>query len=459
MPGEITRLQALPAAAPDSAGDFSELAAIRAAQEKSAARLWLLASQAKFLAYMTGAGLLAALGIAFLIPPRYESTTRLMPPDSQSGSSAAMLSALARGAGSGLAALGGDVLGLKSTGVLFVGMLESRTVQNDVIEKFDLKRVYGVKRGEDAQRELARNTEISEDHKSGIITVRVTDTKPERARAMATEYAEELNRLVNQLSTSAAHREREFLEERLKGVQLDLEDAEKQFSQFASKNAAIDIQEQGKAMVEAAATLQGQLIAAESSLEGMKQVYTDQNVRVRSLEARTAELRNQLQKMGGKEENTQAGGQPAGDSLYPTLRRLPLLGVTYADLYRRTKVQESVFESLTQEYELAKVEEAKETPSVKVLDPANLPERKSFPPRILLTLFGTCLALGCGVAWVFGNAAWQEMDPQDPRKILGQQIWGAASARFPQRNGSGRPGMKAGILGRFDRDPSPPPEG
>jgi len=459
MPSEVTRLQALPTGAPDSGGEFHEVVERRAAKERSIARLWLLASHAKFLACMTGAGLLTALGIAFLIPPRYESTTRLMPPDSQTGSSAAMVSALARGAGSGLAGLGGEVLGLKSTGVLFVGMLESRTVEDDVIEKFDLKRVYGVKRGDDAQRELARNTEISEDHKSGIITIRVTDKKPERARAMATEYAEELNRLVNQLSTSAAHREREFLEERLKGVQLDLEDAEKQFSQFASKNAAIDIQEQGKAMVAAAATLQGQLIAAESALEGMKQVYTNQNVRVRSLEARTAELRNQLDKMGGKNETAPGGDRVGSESFYPSLRKLPLLGVTYADLYRRTRVQESVFESLTQEYELAKVEEAKETPSVKVLDLANLPERKSFPPRMLLTLFGTCLALGCGLAWVFGNAAWQAMDTRDPRKIIGQQIWGAALVRFPRRNGSGGPGIRAGMLGRFDRGPSPPQEG
>lgn len=459
MPGEVTRLQSKSAGTPDhSGGDFGELAARRGARERRVARLWLLVGHTRFLACMTAAGMLAAVGVAFLIPPRYESTTRLMPPDSQSGSSAAMLSAMARGAGSGLAALGGDALGLKSTGVLFVGMLQSRTVEDDVIEKFDLKRVYGAKREEDAQRELARNTEISEDHKSGIITVRVTDKKPQRAQAMAAEYAEELNRLVNQLSTSAAHREREFLEERLKGVQLDLEDAEKQFSQFASKNSAIDIKEQGKATVEAAATLQGQLIAAESSLEGMKQMYTDQNVRVRSLEARIAELKRQLERMGGKEETVPKGEQAASDSFYPSLRKLPLLGVTYADLYRRTKVQESVFESLTQEYELAKVEEAKETPTVKVLDPANLPERKSFPPRMLLTLFGTCVGLGCGVAWVFGSAAWQEMDPQDPRKIFGQQVWGAARVRIPHRNGSGRPGIKAGILGRFDRDTSPPPE-
>src|SRR6202044_82688 len=109
----------------------------------------------------------------------------------------------------------------------------------------------------------------------------------------------------------------------------DLESAEKEFSQFASKNAAIDVKEQGKAMVEAAATLQGQLIAAESEYEGLKQVYTDNNVRVRSVKARIDELKHQLDKLDGKGESmTEVSNQP-NDSLYPSIRKLPLLGVTY----------------------------------------------------------------------------------------------------------------------------------
>ena len=123
-------------------------------------------------------------------------------------------------------------------------------------------------------------------------------------------------------------------------------------------------------MVEAAATLQGQLIAAESELQGLKQIYTDSNPRVRSLNARVDELKRQLDKLGGKGESmTEASDQP-GDSLYPSIRKLPLLGVTYADLYRRTMIQEAVLETLTKEYEIAKVQEAKEIPTVKVLDAA-----------------------------------------------------------------------------------------
>src|SRR5438874_1730942 len=126
---------------------------------------------------------------------------------------------------------------------------------------------------------------------------------------MAEAYVEELNRLVAELSTSSARRERLFLEGRLKAVNQDLEVAEKEFSQFSSKNTAIDIKEQGKAMVEAAATLQGQYIAAQSELEGLKQIYTDNNVRIRSVKARIAELKHQLERIGGKGEDASA---PAG---------------------------------------------------------------------------------------------------------------------------------------------------
>src|SRR5262249_230763 len=146
----------------------------------------------------------------------------------------------------------------------------------------------------------ANNTTISQDRKSGIITIAVDDHDPRRAAAIAGEYVASLNTVVSHLSTSSAHRERVFLEERLTQVKSDLEPAEKHFSQFASKNATIDIKEQGRAMVEGAATLEGELIAAQSELEGLKQIYSENNVRIRSIRARINELQNQLQQLGGK---------------------------------------------------------------------------------------------------------------------------------------------------------------
>jgi hypothetical protein len=112
--------------------------------------------------------------------------------------------------------------------------------------------------------------------------------------------------------------------------------------------------------------------------------------------------------------------------------------VTYADLYRRTRIQEAVYETLTQEYQLTKVQEAKETPSVKVLDAARIPERKSFPPRLMIILLGTAVAVTAAVSWVFGRKAWHETDASDPRKMSAQDVFSTVSARVPflSRNGS-----------------------
>ena len=279
--------------------------------------------------------------------------------------------------------MAGELLGLKSSSDLLVSVINSRTVQDKLVQKFDLRRIYGDRRMADVRKDLAKLTDVSVDRKSQVITITVTDKVPERAQAMAQTYVEELNRTLAQVSTSSARRERIFLEGRLKEVTSSLEDAEKDFSQFASKNSAIDIKEQGKAMVEAAATLQGELISAQSELKGLRPIYTQDNVRVRSVQARINELENQLQKFGGKGQGLSLETPDSSDSLYPSIKKLPLLGVAYADLYRKTKIEELVVETLTQEYELAKVQEAKEIPTVKVLDSPDFPDKKSFPPAAL----------------------------------------------------------------------------
>ena len=206
----------------------------------------------------------------------------------------------------------------KSSGALFVGILGSRTVEDRLVQRFDLKQAYGLRLEEDATKKLAENTGIAEDHKSGIITITVTDRDSQRATSIAQSYIEELNRLAAELSTSAAHREKVFLEQRLAEVKVDLDQASRDFSQFASKNTAIDIKEQAKAMVEAAATLQGQLIAAESQLKGLEEIYTANNVRVRSVQARITELQHQLDKLGARSTGGDGDFAKAGSTLYPS---------------------------------------------------------------------------------------------------------------------------------------------
>src|SRR5258708_2852349 len=410
--------------------------------EHTLASVKLMWANRGILARLALYALVASTIAAFLIPSRYESVARLMPPDNQPNSGLAMAAAAMSGpagAAGGLGGMASNVLGLKSTSDVFVGVLTSRTVQDKLIQQFDLKKLYGDRRMEDARRDLAQHTDISVDRKSQIIAISVTDRSPQRAAAMAQAYTGELNRLVAELSTSSARRERIFLEGRLQAVNQDLEAAEKDFSQFASKNTAIDVKEQGKAMVEAAAMLQGQLIAAQSQYEGLREIYTDNNPRVRTVKARIDELQRQLEKLGGKGESATAISSQSGDSMYPSIRKLPLLGVAYADLYRRTKIQEAVLETLTNEYESAKVQEAKEIPTVKVLDVAAVPDKRSFPPRLLIIFLGTVIALAMAAAWVFGHEAWQETEAGDPRKEFVQEVFSTIAARVPftSENGSG----------------------
>src|SRR6266849_6325928 len=393
--------------------DLSDGTGEGAARERMVVRLRVLWNKRQTILRWTMTGLVLSVVIAFLKQKRFESTTRLMPPD-QTNSGMAMLAAAASRAGSALGnrgGIGGDLLGVKSSGALFVGIVQSRTVEDNLIWKFHLQRVYGERYRQDARKDLDKNTDVSKDRKSGIITIRVTDKDPKRAAAIAQEYVAELNQVVTLLNTSSAHRERVFLEERLLQVRQDLESAENEFSEFASKNTAIDIPSQGKAMIEAAATLEGQWIAAQTEMESLRQVYADSNVRVRATQARVGELRRQLEKLGGKYDGASAPSGQDSQTMYPSIRKLPLLGVNYADLFRKTKIQEAIYETLTQEFELAKVQEAKETPSVKVLDPPDVPEKKSFPPRLLVILFGTVVASSAGAAFALGNALWEATDP------------------------------------------------
>ncbi len=400
--------------------------------------LQLLWQSRRFLLRATFSAFLASLLIVILTHNRYHAVTRLMPPDTQSTAGLGLLAAMSGKSGIGgfSGGIANDLLGVKSSGALFVGIVDSQTVQDRVIHDFDLQRIYGDSKIEDARNDLAQHTDVAEDRKSGIITIGVTDRDPKRAAGMAHAYVDELDRLVAQVSTSSARRERIFLEERLKTVKAELDSTAKNFSNFASKNTAIDIPAQGKAMVEAAASLQGRLIAAQAELSGLRQIYTNNNVRVRSAEARVKELQQKLNELG---RGDPADGSKEENALYPSIRRLPVLGVTYADLFLQTKIQATVFELLTQQYETAKVQEAKEIPSVKVLDAPVVPTKKSGPPRTVLTILGTLLGLSVAMVWVVVKTSWDAVDASHPRKVFATEVLTTMRTSLPRfsRNGIG----------------------
>ena len=396
---------------------------------------WLLWGRRDFLKRVVLVGLLVSTVIAFLIPKQYVATAQLMPPDFNSASAlVAALPALsspgdaAGAAGGGVMSLANRLLGLNSSGQLIVGVVRSRTIEDSLIERFGLMELYSARYPEDARKKLESYTDVGEDSKTGIVSISVEDKSPERAAAMVQAYTEALNRVLAQVSTSAAHRERLFIEQRLSEVKTELDSSAKDFSQFASQNTAIDIPEQAKAMVGAAADLQAQLIASQSMLRGLQQIYTDSNPRVRQVQAQVAELEKQLQKMGGTDFNGADGSALSKGEIYPSIRQLPLLGVRYLDLYRRSKINEAVYELLSKEYEVIKIQEARNMPTVQVLDEPVIPQKKAGPRRLWIMLGGTTFCFLFGAIWIVGVARWERTDPRQPWKELAQEVFTSTKA-------------------------------
>lgn len=400
-----------------------------------AVRAMLLWKNRRMLAKVTAISLAAGLGIAFAIPKEYKASASIMPPDQQN-TGAMMLAALAGHSGSlgALGSLAGGLIGGHSSTDLFIDLLRSGSVSGHLIDRFNLQSVYRTRYRIDAAKHLARCTKIVENKKSGVITIVVEDTDRVRARDLAQGYLDELNNLVQRTNTSSAHRQRVFIEQRMHKVEAELEQAQLGLSEFSSKNGAIDIKEQTRAMVDAGARVQAELLLEQSGLESLRQIYGEGNVRVRETQARIASLKAELVKMTGSsaplvsDEPSSAAGDSADgekkDDLYPSLRQLPRLAVPYADLYRRVKVQETLYELLTQQFEMAQIEEAKDVPSVSVIDAPGIAEKKSFPPRLLISLLLSFISFACASALIILREHWSTVRAVDPRKALASEIVG-----------------------------------
>jgi len=362
--------------------------------------------------WWTLAGTIVAALLTFKLC-HFEGVAQLMPPDSSSGGLASLVPSLVKTPGlAGLSGLAGDLLGTKSTGALFAKVLQSRTVEDNLISKFDLRKRYGQRYFEGARKVLASRTSIAEDKKSGVLTITVTDDDPEFSAKLAAAYVQELDRVMLQVATSSARREREFIELRLQEEKKILDESEGRFSRFASTSMALDIPQQTRVMVEAAARLQGELIAARAELEGLEQVYTGDNIRVRSVRAKVNELQRALDRLNAGQTQVPDG---TNRSPYPSIKNLPLVGVEWTDLYRNTKIHETVYEMLTQQYEIARIQEARETPTVKILDAPVVPEKRH-PGRALVVGIGVVVSLLLACGGQVLHFRWQSLDFDDPRR-------------------------------------------
>lgn len=370
-------------------------------------------------------GLALSAAIAFLIPNYYKSTAELMPPGWQSPGEnvAAPFSGIAGlsgasmpGGAGGLAAL---VNGNSRSGPI-LGIIASRTMQDYLIQRFNLLTVYHVRYAADARRVLNRRTDAKLDKQTSIISIAVTDRSPTRAREMASAYVEELNNLVVSMDNSDAHKKRVFLDQRVKEIQTDLESSEKQLGQFSSHTGTLDAGAQSRAMLYSMSSVQGQLIAAQSTLRELQAIYSNKSPLVKQAEARVTTLSDELHKLEGQQGANSSDFDT--DTSFPSLRELPLLGVTYADLYRRTRTLEVAYELLNRELEAARLEEAEEMPSVKVLDPPVVAHKKSFPPRLILISVGALLSLLIGGWWIKTKDDWEKLDNSHPVKLFANEV-------------------------------------
>ena len=413
-------------------------------EDRKGEKLWILWQSRRFLWSVTWKTIIASIILAFLVPPHYKSAVRFVPGENSSSSgSSSMTGLLSKALGGDNSSMGfgldaASLLGAKTPGAFYVEVLKSRTVQDRLINRFDLRARYRKSTYFEARKKLAQFTDIEEDKKSGVITLTVTDYEPKVAAQIANAYVDELNRLAVDLNTSSAHRERQFLEERLASAKQDLARASASLSQFTTKNSMVDPQNEGRAVMDAAARMQGELIASETELKGLQQIYSDDNVRVRTLKARMAELQSQLKKLIGQNNDATAQDSAAGWSApYPSMHTLPGLGSLYAELYREAKIQEAVYAFVTQQFEMAKIQEAKELPIVRVMDAGVASEKRSSPIRSLIVAGSVFGALLLACLWVVGKYRWQQIPADDSYRLLAADVAGefrSVIAKLRRRN-------------------------
>lgn len=375
-----------------------------------------------FIAGCTAVGLALSLALIFLIPVKYEATAVLMPPDAVSTANLANTAMLTQKATSSLGSIGssiGSLLGGSGSGQMVVAALQTEALEDRMIKRFSLQDVYGIKTMRDTRKKLERRTDISEDVKSGLITIVVRDRDPKRAAAMANAYGEELENLLFDARVEGANKESNLLNQPLAAAKKQLDESVWQLSEFSSKNTTLDPEVQGKAMVDAASMLQGQLIASQAELRSLQQLYTSDNVRVQAARGQVDELTAQLEKLGGKELKP---SQTGDHELYPSIRKLPLLDAQYLDLYRAMKIREATYEAFVSDVEMNKFMELDGGPKVQILSYATAPEKIEFPPRGVLAEISALawLAISCG--WVLWLSVIRKMALDDPRRQLALRL-------------------------------------
>jgi uncharacterized protein involved in exopolysaccharide biosynthesis len=363
----------------------------------------LLAGRKLILAGILVGGVLAAVGV-LLLKPTYTATATFLPPNSTSSNSSALLSQLGALSGGGLG--GGSALGaiggIKDPTLIYIGILESRSVADDLIRQFDLQKIYKTKKMSSTEKALANHTKFVPG-KDTLVKVNVEDHDPKRAADMANAYLAALSKQNDRLALTEAAQRRAFFERQLETQKNQLADAEVDLAKTEEQTGMIHPSGQAQLQMLTIAQTRAAISSREIELEAMSQGATEQNPEMVRLRSEIVGLKAQLAQL----ENSSAKGSP-GNIEVPT-SRVPQLTLDYVRREREVKYHETLYELLLRQFESAKLDESRSAPMMQVVDSAVLPDTKSGPPRTLLTLLAAMLGGLLVAAWILGRASWGKL--------------------------------------------------
>jgi uncharacterized protein involved in exopolysaccharide biosynthesis len=382
-----------------------------APEEDEVSLLDLLIVLAKYKRAVLGVPLAAAIGaliVSLLVPNIYTGTTRILPPQQSASAASALLNQLGGALGGLLGGAGGSSLGVRNPNDLYVGMLRSRTVADNLISRFDLLKVYDEDRFSDARKRLEKETSIVAG-KDGIISVEVDDKDPKRAAELANAYVDELMKLTKVLAVTEASQRRLFFERQLVQAKDNLTAAEVAARQGLQKGGLAQVDAQGRSMIEVTARLRAQISVKEVQIGAMRTFAAEGNPELQRTQEELQALRRELSRIEGSSPiATGAGGDASGSSGLDNLGRL-----------RDVKYYEFLYELLAKQYELAKIDEAKDATVVQVMDKAIEPDRRSKPRRALIVTFTFLIAGLVSIIFVFiyETISRAKSDPERAAKI------------------------------------------
>ena len=357
--------------------------------------LVLLLGRKRFIVrFVLGSALLASI-ISLLLPVRYEAKIVLLPPMQNSSIGSSLMGQMGGlGALGSLASLASGSLGLKNPADMYVAFLTSRTVEDAMIQRFGLMKEYHEKRMSDTRKEFERRTTAVAGIKDGLIRLSIEDRDPKRAAELANGYVEEFRKLSASLAITEAARRRLFFEQQVQQAKDKLTEAEDAMTKTEESTGVLQIDSQARALIESAAILRAQVVAKQVQIEGMRSFATDDNPNLILAKQELVALQSQLEHVAGSQSDT-------GSDINLSKGRVTQSGMEYLRRYRDLKYQETVFELLAKEFEIAKLDEAREGSIVQVVDAAVPPDRRSSPHRTLIVMASTVVAFFVAVFWVW----------------------------------------------------------